>query len=99
MNGDVAGYLGWWGTPEGAAIVRVAVDPALRKAGVGRALVEQAARRAREEGHTALKLEVRAGNAVACAFYARLGFLVVAVRAGYYDDPPEDALVMALPLG
>ncbi|MBX9035007.1 ribosomal protein S18-alanine N-acetyltransferase [Gordonibacter massiliensis (ex Traore et al. 2017)] len=99
VDGDVAGYLGWWGTPEGAAIVRVAVDPALRKAGVGRALVEQAARRAREEGHAALKLEVRAGNAVACAFYARLGFLVVAVRAGYYDDPPEDALVMALPLG
>ncbi|RDB59905.1 ribosomal-protein-alanine N-acetyltransferase [Gordonibacter sp. 28C] len=98
VDGDVAGYLGWWGTPEGAAIVRVAVDPAFRKAGVGRALVEQAARCACDEGHAALKLEVRAGNAVACAFYARLGFLVVAVRAGYYDDPPEDALVMALTL-
>lgn len=98
VNGEVAGYLGWWSTPEGAAIVRVAVDPACRKAGVGRALVEQAAERARVEGHTVLTLEVRAGNTSARTFYARLGFQEASVRAAYYDDPPDDAVVMALPL-
>ena len=94
----LAGYLGWWGAPEGAAIVRVAVDPARRKAGVGRALVEQAVRDARAGGHGVLTLEVRAGNAQARGFYARLGFQEVAVRPAYYEDPPDDAVVMALPL-
>ncbi|MEI3232334.1 MAG: GNAT family N-acetyltransferase [Gordonibacter pamelaeae] len=61
----LAGYLGWWGAPDGAAIVRVAVDPARRKAGVGRALVEQAVRDARAGGYGVLTLEVRAGNAQA----------------------------------
>ena len=99
VEGQVAGYLGWWSTPEGAAIVRVAVDPARRGAGVGRILVEQAARRARKEGADVLTLEVRESNAGARAFYERLGFQEVARRANFYDDPPEDAVLMALPLG
>ena len=44
-------------------------------------------------------LEVRAGNAQARGFYTRLGFQEAAVRSAYYEDPPDDAVIMALPLG
>ena len=39
-------------------------------------------------------LEVRRGNAPALALYQRAGFRVVHVRARYYQDNGEDALVM-----
>ncbi len=95
---ELAGYLGWWNTPEGAVIVRVAVDPRHRKSGAGRALVEHAKAQARDKGCTTLGLEVRSSNEGARAFYARIGFDEVATRAEYYDDPVEDAVVMALAL-
>ena len=50
-------------------------------------------------GHGVLTLEVRAGNAQARGFYTRLGFQEAAVRTAYYEDPPDDAVIMALPLG
>ena len=94
-DGQVAGYIGWWDTPEGAVIVRVAVDSLSRGVGVGRALVERTARDARRVGCSMLLLEVRASNENARAFYAHLGFEEACVRSGYYDDPPDDGIVMA----
>ena len=44
-------------------------------------------------------LEVRAGNAPAQALYERLGFREVGRRPGYYSQPADDALVLALELG
>lgn len=98
-DGGVVGYLGWWDTPEGAALVRVATASAVRRTGVGRALVAHAVSRARDAGHDRLTLEVRASNEGARAFYENLGFQVTGVKKGYYDDPVEDAVLMVLPCG
>lgn len=97
-DGVVAGYLGWWNTPEVAVIVRVAVAPTRRGSGVGHALVAEAANQAREAGCRSLRLEVRAANEGARAFYSRLGFAQIGYREAYYDDPADDAVVMGISL-
>lgn len=49
------------------------VDPEARRQGVGRALVEDVLRWARERGATRVRLRVASGNAGADAFWAALG--------------------------
>jgi ribosomal-protein-alanine N-acetyltransferase len=41
-------------------------------------------------------LEVRASNLAARELYASLGFTVHSTRKKYYQNPEEDALVMAI---
>lgn len=81
-----------------AEILTLAVAPAGRRLGVGKALVTAAAAYAGNLGATKMFLEVRAGNHAATALYRRLGFFQIAVRKGYYEG--EDALVLkaTLPL-
>lgn len=80
-----------------AEILTLAVDPAHRRLGVARALVEAAALAAEAAGAEALFLEVAADNAPAIALYAQTGFQPVGRRAGYYaraDGEAADALVL-----
>ena len=57
-----------------AHLAQVAVDPAARRHGLGRQLVESAAAAARARGFTRLTLIVAAGNARALRLYDQLGF-------------------------
>jgi ribosomal protein S18 acetylase RimI-like enzyme len=57
-----------------AHLAQVAVDPAARRHGLGRQLVESAAAAARARGFTRLTLFVAAGNARALGLYDQLGF-------------------------
>lgn len=79
-----------------AEILTLAVDPELRGAGLGRALVDAAVETARVGGAEDMYLEVAADNAPAISLYARTGFETVGVRAGYYSraEGSVDALVM-----
>lgn len=82
-------------------VLTIAVDPALRRRGVGRTLMTAALAAAREAGADAAFLEVAADNAPAAGLYAGLGFRRAGLRRGYYDRGPEgrvDALVMRLDL-
>ena len=45
---------------------------------------------------TSYFLEVRAGNAPARGLYEKLGYEVINVRKGYYQNPAEDAVMYAL---
>lgn len=59
----------------GEAVVRMlVVDPAERRAGVGRALVEACVEQARRDGCRAVRLWTEPGMAVAHRLYGRLGF-------------------------
>ena len=62
----------------------LAVQPKLRRGGLGRGLVEWLVESARVAGLFQLKLEVRASNREARAFYAALGFKESAVLENYY---------------
>lgn len=85
-----------------AEIITVASDPAHRRAGVGRALMEHAIRELQRERVTRLLLEVSERNLAAIALYRSLGFVRIGERKGYYAShagpggaQPPAALVMA----
>ena len=76
-----------------AEILTLAVDPAARRGGIGRALMTQAMRTAGSNGAAAMFLEVAEVNAPARALYAVCGFSEVGRRARYYVGG-VDALVL-----
>jgi ribosomal-protein-alanine N-acetyltransferase len=71
-------------------ILNVAVAPADRRRGIGRALVENELAR----GRGACFLEVRESNLAAINLYVSMGFEIVGKRPNYYRDPAEAAIVM-----
>ena len=93
-DGAVVGYGGVWLVIDEAHVTNVAVAPAFQRRGIGRRLMIELLRAARDKGMSCATLEVRAGNAPALHLYESLGFERTAVRRGYYPDNKEDAVVM-----
>lgn len=93
-EGEVIGYGGIWVVFEEAHITNVAVAPEYRKAGVGRALMEELERAARSKAAHRIVLEVRPSNIAALALYRGLGYITSGLRKEYYSDNNEDALLM-----
>jgi ribosomal-protein-alanine acetyltransferase len=74
-------------------VLFVAVDPAHRRRGVARALLDAVLRDEAAGGSRTALLEVRASNLAARAFYSSSGFVAVGRRSRYYANG-EDALLM-----
>jgi ribosomal-protein-alanine N-acetyltransferase len=92
----VVGYL-FGSIGEGAFhINNIAVDPRVRRQGVGRKLLCSALVQAARRGAKTATLEVRASNLTAQALYRDFGFTVVGRRRRYYARPLEDGLIMTL---
>ena len=82
---------------DAAEVLTLAVAPAARRRGVGRALVQAGVAAAGEAGAASLFLEVAAGNVAAVALYESEGFERAGVRRSYYaraGQEPEDALLL-----
>ncbi len=80
-----------------AEVLTIAVDPALRGAGVGRDLLRAHLAAVAQAGAAAIFLEVDEGNSAALALYAREKFVKVGERRGYYRKPdgkPASAWIM-----
>lgn len=75
-------------------INNLAVHPAYRGHGLGRALLVSILRMWSGRGASRATLEVRRSNAVAINLYATLGFRVAGTRKDYYTQPVEDALIL-----
>lgn len=90
-DGEIAGYLGCHHIVDEAFIANIAVFPAFRRRGVGRALVEAA--KSDAAALYRLTLEVRASNEGAIALYRSLGFVEDGVRPHFYAHPTEDAVL------
>jgi len=73
------------------------VRPEQQQQGLGRRLVEWLIASARIAGLDQIRLELRADNAAALAFYRRLGFGETELVAGYYNSRLP-ARRMTLPL-
>ena len=84
----VARYVDAW------HVMNVAVDPAVRRQGVARALLEHLFAETEDDASRGYTLEVRVSNAEAIRVYERLGFVSTGIRRGYYTDNREDALIM-----
>jgi ribosomal-protein-alanine acetyltransferase len=90
-DGQVTGFLAYrdLGGLENE-ILNLAVLPAFRRRGVGRALVEELLALARGP----VFLEVRPSNSEARKLYEKMGFIQIGLRPGYYHTPSEDGIVM-----
>jgi ribosomal-protein-alanine N-acetyltransferase len=92
-----AGFILYRLIADEAEIISVAVFPAFRRRGIGRALLEEALRHIYREGANRIHLEVEDANVAAIELYRRLEFRESGRRAGYYAqgrDTPAGALVM-----
>ena len=69
-----------------ARLYSIAVDPAMRGAGLGTALLDDALQQAAASGRACLRLEVRQDNEAAIALYRRAGFMPFGEIPGYYED-------------
>ncbi|MBJ6800101.1 ribosomal protein S18-alanine N-acetyltransferase [Geomonas propionica] len=94
-DGKVAGYLCLKQVLDEAEILDVAVGPAFRGGGIGRALVDWGVAFCRKHKLNLLCLEVRVGNHEAISLYRRLGFTEVGRRKNYYENG-DDAILMDL---
>ena len=76
--------------PNEREILNLAVDPAERRHGVARKLLETELRRAKTQWF----LEVRASNSSAIKLYESAGFREAGRRDSYYSNPAESGIVM-----
>ena len=106
VDGEIAGYVRLSRVFPIAAsdhvlmISGIAVDPAFRRQGVGRALLDAAAREARGRGARRLTLRVLAHNEAAVRLYEQAGYVVEGVLKGefFLDGAYVDDMLMALDL-
>jgi ribosomal-protein-alanine N-acetyltransferase len=92
----IAGYAGYWLIIDEAHLGTIAVDPGLRRRGIGERMLREAMEHAARQGADMMTLEVRASNEPAQRLYEKAGFRVVGRRPHYYKDNFEDAILMTL---
>lgn len=98
LEGALVGFLVCHVVIDEVHILNFAIDVGQRRRGIGRSLLEYVLKDLHLRGVRWATLEVRRSNAAAQALYSALGFQEVGVRAGYYPDDQEDALVLSLNL-
>ena len=84
-EGQLVGFAIMQFYAERAHLNLLAVQPAVRRLGIGRCLVEWQEQVARAGGIPVVNLEVRANNPGAQAFYRRLGYRQGERLPGYYQ--------------
>ncbi len=93
-EGEVAGYGGIWVVLDEAHITNVAVARQFRRCGMGRVLMQNLEKHAREKNALRILLEVRPSNEAALKMYQGLGYVATGLRQAYYSDNGEDAIIM-----
>ena len=94
LGGDVVGYAGLMVAAGEGHVTTIGVDGTWQRRGIGRRLLLELARTARERGAEDLTLEVRVTNTGAQALYHEFGFAPAGIRKNYYAEVNEDALIM-----
>ena len=97
-GGRIVAFVVSWIVADELSILDVATDPRFRRRGHADALVAHTIERARSSRCTRVFLEVRSRNHAAQQLYKKHGFRPIGLRAGYYADTHEDAIVMSLDL-
>src|SRR5262249_44556640 len=91
---SIVGYGGLWLMVDEAHVTSVAVHPPFRGRGLGELLMLALFDVSVRLGAHWVTLEVRVSNSVARSLYQKLGFKEAGIRARYYTDNNEDAVVM-----
>ncbi|HEY1817165.1 MAG TPA: ribosomal protein S18-alanine N-acetyltransferase [Kofleriaceae bacterium] len=90
----IVAFCNYWLVTNEVHVLAIATHPSVRGRGIARELLERVLAGGVRVGCTLATLEVRRSNTAAIALYERAGFKTVHVRARYYQDDGEDALVM-----
>ncbi len=94
-DGRLTGYIGILAAGDQADIINVAVTAPFRRQGIGERLLSALLALAGEKGICQIFLEVRRSNRAAIRLYEQAGFARTGIRKDYYEEPVEDALIMA----
>jgi ribosomal-protein-alanine N-acetyltransferase len=94
VDDKVVAFNNYWIVTTELHIHVIATHPNERGHGYGAQLLDHAITAAIATGCALATLEVRRSNTAAIGLYERAGFKTVHVRARYYQDDGEDALVM-----
>ena len=99
IDGKLVTFCNYWLVTTELHILAIATHPDYRGRGLARRMLDHVLAIAHDTGCSLATLEVRRSNVPAIALYEGAGFKTVHVRARYYQDDDEDALVMlkALP--
>jgi ribosomal-protein-alanine N-acetyltransferase len=92
----VVGFAAFHRVADQAELRNLAVAPQHQRQGIARALLRHGIGKLGETGVRRIFLEVRSSNCAALELYASLGFRLLSARKDYYQNPLEEALVMAL---
>lgn len=93
--GKAVGYLFAYAAGDEAEIARIAVAGEQKRQGVGKSLIRTLEEIGKKKQIRRLLLDVRESNREARAFYEKMAFQEDGVRRGFYQDPPEDAVLMS----
>ena len=77
-----------------AEINNIAIKPDFRRLGIGSRLIDDLIALLIPGDVAEIWLEVRESNSAAIAFYDRIGFTSLQIRKNYYQNPPENAVLM-----
>ena len=93
-GGEVIAYIIGRKIPPEGEIYRIAVREDKRQRGIGYRLLSYALKTELGSGVETVFLEVRSKNAAARALYTAYGFKEIGIRKNYYQNPPDDAIIM-----
>jgi [ribosomal protein S18]-alanine N-acetyltransferase len=96
QDGKVIGFLISHQISDEWEIENIAVTGSAQRSGMGTWLLGGFLRLVRERGGRAIFLEVRESNLAARALYRKLAFVETGRRKNYYENPPEDALILGV---
>lgn len=93
LENKIIGYGGLWLVLNEAHLGNLAVHPRFRHQGIGKEILKKLIEIACSKKAALMTLEVRETNEIARALYEKMGFKLVAIRKGYYQDTKEDAFI------
>lgn len=93
VDNCVAGLISGYFAGDEADITSVAVDTDYRRQGIALRLMQEF-EKILPDYISEIFLEVRESNIPALSLYQKCGFEKLSVRKNFYDNPPENAVVM-----
>lgn len=93
MTPEIVGWCSCRLIAPEAELFKITVKQECRRQGVASSLLAWLIKELRSKNIEKLFLEVRAANMEGKSFYQHHGFSQVGVRAGYYSNPPDNALI------
>ena len=93
-NGQVMAFIVGRGLAEEWEIENIAVSGPARRRGLGSHLLGEFLHHVQSNGGREVFLEVRESNRAARELYEKWAFIEAGRRKSYYQDPPEDALIL-----